>query len=280
MDHFELTRDYLIDVFEDTCERIKQSEQLSSAVKASCAIQQFIPEDQTVELPNPRFDQPAKVHITRNRSFEAAIGYARGTDKVAVLNFASATTPGGGVESGSRAQEESLCRVSTLFQCLSTDEMEAKFYTPHINAHNSLHNDDIIYTPDVVVLKDDNYQMLEQPYKLDIITCAAPNLREHPSNRYNFGEGKRQIVSPEELQAIHEKRGRKIISVAAQHGVDVLILGAFGCGAFRNDPAVVAKAYKNILPEFLHYFKEIEFAVYCGPTGPDRNYFEFDKRLG
>ena len=65
--------------------------------------------------------------------------------------------------------------------------------------------------------------------------------------------------------AIHEKRGRLILESAAANGAEVLILGAFGCGAFKNDPAVVAQAYANILPEYLHFLRTIEFAVYCLP---------------
>ena len=143
------------------------------------------------------------------------------------------------------------------------------FYAPHRKARNPLHNDDIIYTKDVIVFKDDDYQPLPKTFAVDVITCAAPTLREQSSNRYNPSDGdKAPDITPEDLLALHEKRGRQILSAAAANGAQVIILGAFGCGAFRNDPAVVAQAYANILPEYLHYFRTIEFAVYCRPHSP------------
>ena len=85
-------------------------------------------------------------------------------------------------------------------------------------------------------------------------------------------------ITPDELLLLHEQRARRILTVAAQNQAEVLILGAFGCGAFRNDPMVVAQAYKNILPEFLHHFLTIEFAVYC-PPHDDSNYRAFKEMI-
>ncbi|MDY6406342.1 MAG: TIGR02452 family protein [Bacteroidales bacterium] len=81
-------------------------------------------------------------------------------------------------------------------------------------------------------------------------------------------------MTPEDLLELHERRGQQILSAAVANGAQVIILGAFGCGAFKNDPAVVAQAYANILPEYLHYFRTIEFAVYCRPHSP-QNFDEF-----
>ena len=86
-------------------------------------------------------------------------------------------------------------------------------------------------------------------------------------------------ITPNELRRLHEQRARRIMTVAAQNKAEVLILGAFGCGAFRNDPNVVAQAYKNILPEFMHHFGTIEYAVYC-PPHDDSNYRAFKSILG
>ena len=81
-----------------------------------------------------------------------------------------------------------------------------------------------------------------------------------------YGDGNKVQISDNELLALHEKRARKIFASAIANGVEVLILGAFGCGAFCNDPYVVARAYKNVLPDFAHYFHTIEFAIYCRPA--------------
>lgn len=271
LSYFDRKR-HLVSVFNDTLQRIGSSQDLQAAVNQSIASQQYIGDADNIELPAPSYTEKARVVVSRLRSFEAAARYPG--QKVAVLNFASSTSPGGGVETGASAQEECLCRVSTLYPCLKTRMAWEKFYAPHRAAPNPLHNDDIIYTKDVVVLKDDDYNVLPSPFHVDVITCAAPNLRDIPSNRYNRHDGDAVHVSPEKLLELHLKRARKILSAAAANGAEVLILGAFGCGAFRNDPAVVAAAYQQALPQFLNHFKTIEFAVYCRP-GDSRNYDAF-----
>ena len=178
----------------------------------------------------------------------------------------------------SLAQEECLCRVSTLYPCLADQKMRASFYTPHRKNGNTLHNDDIIYTPNVLVIKDDDHNLLSEPFSVDIISCAAPNLRERPSNQYNTGDRIRVQISDDELLALHEKRAKKIFAAAVANDVDALILGAFGCGAFKNNPRIVAQAYKNVLPLFVDYFQTIEFAIYCRPNDLE-NYNAFNSIL-
>ena len=252
----------LVSVFEDTMERVKQSPDLTIATNLSIQNQQFIPEATEIQKSEAnKHNQPAKIIVSRLRSFEAATQYIG--KRIAVLNFASATNPGGGVENGASAQEECLCRVSTLYPCLTEQKMRDCFYTPHRKNGNALHNDDIIYTPNVLVIKDDDHNLLSEPFSVDVISCAAPNLRERPSNQYNTGDTIKVQISDNELLVLHEKRARKIFSSAIANGVEILILGAFGCGAFQNDPHIVAQAYKNVLPDFVHYFHTIEFAIFC-----------------
>ena len=257
-----IRKQQLASVFEDTMVQIKQSEEWMSAIDYSIRNQQFIPESATISISDvQKADKPANIIVSQLRSFEAAAQYIG--KRTAVLNFASATNPGGGVEKGASAQEECLCRVSTLYPCLADQKMRASFYTPHRKNGNTLHNDDIIYTPKVLIIKDDDHNMLATPFLVDVISCAAPNLREKPNNAYNSGDGNKVQISDNELLALHEKRARKIFASAIANGVEVLILGAFGCGAFCNDPYVVARAYKNVLPDFAHYFHTIEFAIFC-----------------
>ena len=260
-----IRKQQLASVFEDTMARIKQSLDFTNATNFSIHNQQFIPESAIISISDvQKADKPANTIVSRLRSFEAAAQYIG--KRTAVLNFASATNPGGGVEKGASAQEECLCRVSTLYPCLTDQKMRVSFYTPHRKNGNTLHNDDIIYTPNVLVIKDDDHNLLSEPFSVDIISCAAPNLRERPSNQYNTGDTIKVQISDEELLALHEKRARKIFSSAIANGVEILILGAFGCGAFQNDPHIVAQAYKNVLPDFAHYFHTIEFAIYCRPA--------------
>ena len=267
-------RSYLISVFDDTLEHINNDAELLHAQKQSIAGQKLILESEPLDVPAPAYSETAQVMVTRNRSFEAAAQYME--QHVCVLNFASATNPGGGVTHGSSAQEESLCRCSTLYNCLNTRVMWEGFYTPHRQSGSPLHNDDIIFTPGVQVLKDDDYRPLVEPFAVDVITCAAPNLRERPANPFNPSDGQAMQISPDELRRLHELRARRILTVAAQNKADVLILGAFGCGAFRNDPQVVARAYNDVLAEFSRHFRTIEFAVYCRPHD-DSNYRAFNQ---
>lgn len=266
-----------IETFNNTMARVIY-EPLKSAIESSIQSQQYISGDTKVYIENLKIEDQiqAQVICSTLRSLEAAAKY-KGLH-IAVLNFASATNPGGGVTRGASAQEECLCRCSTLYPCLNDSKMWKSFYSPHRTAKNPLHNDDCIYTQDVYVIKDDDYNLLKEPFKVDIITCAAPNLRERPTNAYNTSDGSAVSISAEDLLHLHEKRAERILTIAALNGAEVIILGAFGCGAFMNDPNVVSQAYRNILPKFVHYFKTIEFAVYCRP-GDDTNYKAFAKHI-
>lgn len=268
-------------IFEDTQRLYETNPRLREAVSKSIEQQKLITGrmKHTCHSGEHRYDDSAEVVVSRRRSFAAAARY--NGQKVCVLNFASATNPGGGVTRGSTAQEECLCRCSTLFAALDSSEMWHGFYTPHRRARDPLHNDDCIYTPGVVVFKSDTDEPRLQPermwYTVDILTCAAPNLRERPGNEMNPGEGDRAVdISQDELRKLHEKRLRRVADIAVENGAEVLILGAFGCGAFRNPPEIVAQAMKTVVDEYRNCFKTIEMAVYCSPRD-DSNYRVFSE---
>ena len=275
-----------VEIFEDTQRLYKSNERLISAIEHSSAEQEsFTGTGRYWYGPGYRiYQQPAKVVVSPKRTLEAAAPYAYAGKKVCVLNFASATNPGGGVIKGSSAQEEAICRCSTLYPNLKDQRMWYQFYAPHRRAHDPLHNDDCIYTPSVMVFKSDtDYPKLlpeEKWYSVNVLTCAAPNLRERPSNEMNAGDGDAAVhISGEDLQALHEKRMRRVLEIAWAKGNEVVILGAFGCGAFRNPPAVVAQAMKTVVQEYRKNFETIEFAVYCS-TQYDTNYRVFQQILG
>lgn len=184
-----------------------------------------------------------------------------------VLNFASATNPGGGVVHGSSAQEEAIGRCSTLYPCLNTKEMWNKFYMPHRNADNPLYNDDCIFTPAMKVFKSDiNFPELlpeTEWWNVDVITCAAPNLRIIPSNYMNPNAGSRKAdISLEGLRALHMARIQRIFEVVMANKAEVLILGAFGCGAFCNPPELVAGVFAEFTEKYRKCFDTIEYAVF------------------
>ncbi len=271
-----------ISVFRDTSQMCKTNQRLKAAIKESSSRQEMIPGSEPFELTVKPRSISAQVIVSRKRTLEAAGSYALSGERVCVLNFASASNPGGGVVNGSSAQEEAICRCSTLYSSLIRPELWECFYGPHREANDPLHNDDCIYTPGVVVFKTDTDVPRTMPeeswYTVDVVTCAAPNLRESPSNRMNYDGDAPAVIGNAELQALHEQRLRRILSIAAGKGCDAVILGAFGCGAFRNPPEVAAAAAARAVGEFSRYFSTIEFAVYCSP-GDDTNYRVFEKAL-
>ena len=275
-----------LEIFEDTQRMYSSNERLISAVKHSSAAQEcFVERRLQWYGPGYRiYQKPARIIVSPKRTLEAAAPYAYAGKKVCILNFASATNPGGGVTKGSSAQEEAICRCSTLYANLKEQYAWNAFYAPHRRTHDPLHNDDCIYTPDVVVFKSDtDYPQLlpeEKWYSVNVLTCAAPNLRERPSNGMNAGDGDGAVhISREELQALHEKRIHRVLDIAWKKENEVVILGAFGCGAFRNPPTVVAQAMKTVVQEYRKNFETIEFAVYCS-TQYDANYRIFQQVLG
>lgn len=270
-----MARDENVRIFQDTEKRVKKDPGLQEAVKYSVAEQVLIPEMMEVTDLMPelaqnrdRYEKDAEIIVSKKRSYEAAAGYPG--ERVCVHNFASATNPGGGVTKGSSAQEECLCRCSTLYFCLNTKEMWAGFYSPHRYAQDPIHNDDCIYTPKVIVFKSDTASPSPLPekdwYSVNVITCAAPNLRLLPANGMNPGDGNKTVkMTRAQQQALHEKRLTRILDVAVAGGNEVVILGAFGCGAFENDPEAVAAAFSNVIARYRRCFKTIELAIYCSP---------------
>lgn len=218
---------------------------------------------------NDSVDRIQEVRVTKHKTFEAAIALHKEfpDKKIAVLNFASATRPGGGVKTGSRAQEESLCRCSTLFPTLDRHWLWQAYYDVNRAAHDVRHTDACIYSPGVVICKTDEdipARMKSEAFvTVDVISCAAPNLRNKPSNGHNTETGTAIQMTEMALFELHLKRAKHIMHVAAANRVDILVLGAFGCGAFANDPKVVAKAYYAALANYRARFDVIEFAIYC-----------------
>lgn len=278
-------REQRVKVFQDTMAWIQEEPRLAKAVEKSKSGTRLYSMDETPALPPAASQSKTPVRVTKSRTFEAAMRLKREHPgkRVAVLNFASATNPGGGVERGSSAQEEALCRCSTLFPCLNIPYLKRDFYGFHRARHDVRYTDTCIYTPDVLVIKTDTAMPERMPEKdwteVDVISCAAPNLREQPYNSMNPGIGDPIKVTEREQLELHKNRAQKILSVAADQGVDILVLGAFGCGAFRNNPNIVALAYRDVIPEFAGYFDEIEFAVYCA-LSDTANYEAFTRVLG
>lgn len=265
-----------LEIFEGTRVMCERNERLKKTIAISSANQKIYWEGDVIEFGKPRFTEPAAMILSPKKTVEAAMPYAREGKRTCILNFASSVAPGGGVVTGAQAQEESICRVSTLYFSLSDPETAGRFYDSHWELiregkMNRRNRDDIIYTPGVIALRDDANGEILMPekdwYQMDVITCAAPDLRR-------LGDASQFTPASEELRTVHEIRWRCILAAAARHEADVLILGAFGCGVFANPPELVVEAFNSVLPEFRHHFETIEFAVYS--SVPDsQNYRAF-----
>ena len=270
-------RTELITIFNDTDSLCRSNEKLTASIKETIAHQYVVTEsDKVIKKPEDhRFDTPAEVIVSQRRSFEAAKRYS--SERVCVLNFASSTHVGGGVTTGAGAQEECLCRCSTLYFAIGDNETKKNFHDTHYRQlksgrMNSIYNDDCIYSPGITVFKSDTELPKLLPenewYNVDVITCAAPNL----NSRYE-----KIFISDKVLKELHKKRAKRILDIAVSEGEDVIILGAFGCGAFRNPPDIVAQAYREVIDDYKYDFKTIEFAVYCPPQRGSGNYHAFKR---
>lgn len=173
-----------------------------------------------------------------------------------VLNFANSVSPGGGVRRGAKAQEEDLCRKSSLLTSLESERAKP-YYLYHRGNDPYLASDAMILSPYVEIVRDENNELLDEPIKVAVLTCAAPNLM-----RGNQG------LTDAQLEKLLYQRIQGIVAMAASLNYNKLVLGAWGCGAFRNDAKLVAdlflkafKAFKCGYRKADTLFDQVTFAV-------------------
>ncbi|WP_216589323.1 TIGR02452 family protein [Streptomyces brasiliscabiei] len=190
-------------------------------------------------VPIPRISPVrAAVEVTGESSLEAA-GRLTAADPtaVAVLNFSSARNPGGGYLNGAQAQEEALCRASALYTCVR--EAPA-FYAHHRTHRDPFYTDRVIHSPAVPVFRDDRGTLLDTPYAVGFLTSPAPNASVV------------RRTTPERVPHLPQAlatRAERVLETAVAHGYRRLVLGAWGCGVFGNDPAQVASAFRALLTD-------------------------------
>jgi len=168
------------------------------------------------------------------------------------LNFASAKNPGGGFFNGAQAQEESIARSSGLYPCqLSAIE----FYETHRKMKSCIYTDGMIYSPKVPIIRKDSGELLDTAIECSIITAAA----------VNTGVVKRfESHKVDEVKSIMKKRIDKLLMLSANNDHKTLILGAWGCGVFQNDPNMIARLFSELLKEkYKGVFEKVVFAIYA-----------------
>ena len=168
------------------------------------------------------------------------------------LNFASARNPGGGFTTGAQAQEESIARSSALYPCLSKHHQS--FFVPQRQARSGAYSHDMIFSPSVPVIRDSSGQLLDKPYVVHFLTSAAPNVG---SMRRDLGD---KAEREAEIQ-LRERIGR-VLALFVAYGVSDVVLGAWGCGVFGNDPKMVSEIFAaELRGRFRRCFRRVVFAV-------------------
>ena len=222
---------------------------LSTAIAAAAAaLRSYNPSH---AVPRPMFTgATTRLQVRNETTLQAGRRLAAASpDTVLLLNFASAKNPGGGFVSGARAQEESLARSSALFATLDGNPM----YAHHRALRDPIYTDWMLVSPAVPFFRTDDGALLDRPWTAGVLTAPAVNakvvLARDPSRAA-------------EVRTIMARRVQRVLSIAAASGYRALVLGAWGCGAFGNDPAVIAPLFGDALHgPFARTFDEVVFAV-------------------
>lgn len=252
----------LIQVFEDTIEKCEQSCSFFSHDHTKA---EYYDIQRVNELARNHVASKshADIRVSPDDSYVAALRMKKekGVSDVLVLNMANSVSPGGGVSRGAEAQEEDLCRTSSLW-CSLTSREGKRFYAYNKYHLNKQGSDTAIYSPHVYVIKDCHYNDI-RPVEVSVLTMAVPVY----SRKYD-------------AKNIMDERIYKMLCIAEDTGHKNLVLGAWGCGAFGNDPNDVAQSFKKHLAQF-DFFDHVEFAVMPGRSkkGAPDNYSCFVYQL-
>ena len=193
----------------------------------------------------------AKVDVENISTVDAILRLVKeGKQNIGVLNFASAKNPGGGFLNGAMAQEESLAASSTLYKTLIAHE---EYYQKNRAQRSMMYTNHAIYSPDVVFFRDHRFQLVEKPFKASVLTLPAVNM----------GQVLLKGEDHTEAERVMRRRMKLALAIFAKQGAKNLVLGAYGCGVFRNDPKLVATWWQELLEGegMGQYFDSIFHAV-------------------
>jgi len=237
----------LVNVFQDTLENSKN---LTNSITSKHTFDEILPAKLTMFKPN--------ISVINTDSVSAAVEYSK-YGKACVLNMASYKRPGGGVHNGARAQEECLFRCSNLIHVVP-------------NSFYPLEENEALYTKDAIFFKDKDYDYMG-PINCDVITIAAINLNENA--KYD------PVQNVTDYRKITKDKIRLMVSLAAQNGVKNLILGAWGCGVFKNDPKTMAQYFSEVLigEGYSVDFNNIVFAIINDHNSVGNNFDIFNNQF-
>ena len=195
----------------------------------------------------PKSGQPS-IELHDETTLAAIIRLA-GKDNLGTLNFASAKNPGGGFLNGAMAQEESLAAASALYP---SQLLCAEYYTTNRRFNSFVYTDGAIWSPNVAFFRNDSAELLPAPVKSHVLTIPG----------VNYGQVLLKGEDTEKAKTAMKRRMKIALAIFADKGCSTIILGAFGCGVFRNDPANVAMWWNELLSEYGGHFNNIVFSVF------------------
>ncbi len=221
--------------------------------------QKLLSEDDSAFRPS----DPCRIIIENCDSFESA----RKLENSLVMNFANAHVAGGGFLGGAVAQEEALCRCSTLYASISSEPAKEMYHYNNTHA-SAVESDYMLLSPEVCVFRTADCQLTADTFTTAVITIPAPNRR-----------GAGFFASKKQIEETFLRRIRIMLRLSAKYGYQSLVLGAWGCGAFGNNPEDVAEYFRKVLIDegYGRYFETVCFAVLGNPQG--KNYQAFEKMV-
>jgi len=203
---------------------------------------------------NPKPSQLPAIEVTGETTQIAArrLVESESVADLVTLNFASARNAGGGFINGAKAQEEDLCRCSGLYPCLISQH---GYYEANRKNESAIYTDHLIYSPNVPWFRTRSRDDPHTLFLASVITAPAPNAGVVLS---------REPDALTKIEAALRRRAGLVLAVAAANGHRTILLGAWGCGVFRNDPALVADAFGNWLEsdKFAGAFDRAVFAIF------------------
>ena len=205
------------------------------------------------DIDEKKEDGKPVIEVINADSFQAA----KNLKEPLVMNFANAHNPGGGFVLGATAQEEALCRCSTLYESIHS-KAASEMYRYNNTHLSSTESDYMLLSPDVYVFRNANCEILEEPFHVGVVTIPAPNRH-----------GAALLTSSATIKEVMLRRIRIMLRMATRHAYQNIVLGAWGCGAFGNNPKDVSAYFKQVLidEEYGKCFEKVCFAIYGKEDG-------------
>ena len=235
--------------------------------RASVEGSRFFPPEETPPLPPKAEGMKTRVSLKNQSTVQAVLELA-GEEGLGVLNFASAKNPGGGFLNGAMAQEESLAASGGLYPTLLP---HTEYYRRNRACGTMMYTGCAIYSPGVVFFRDGEFRLVQRPVTASVLTLPAVNL----------GQVLQKGEDPSRARVAMKERMRRALRLFGAMGAQSLVLGAYGCGVFRNDPVDVARFWQELLvgEGWGRLFEQVSFSILERP-GQDGNIAPFRQIFG